>query len=197
MLKESVSLLVRLWVEMLSGIARYRLGLSASLWGCELKFDCLFAELPLISQPPCEAVSWNMANVTTYTTRAKSASLWGCELKFLSFFTGEEYGLSASLWGCELKLSELGFRTVSEVSLLVRLWVEISGRLRKQVPESLSASLWGCELKWVILIYMLMNILSASLWGCELKCTYVCTFSQKVKSASLWGCELKLKGCVG
>ena len=108
-IRHQVSLLVRLWVEMLSGIARYRLGLSASLWGCELKFDCLFAELPLISQPPCEAVSWNMANVTTYTTRAKSASLWGCELKYKD-------------WGGKM-MSHI-------VSLLVRLWVEMPYSVR-------------------------------------------------------------------
>ena len=32
---------------------------SASLWGCELKFCYFFPGHSLLSQPPCEAVSWN------------------------------------------------------------------------------------------------------------------------------------------
>ena len=56
-----VSLLVRLWVEIeMEIIFRDGSTTSASLWGCELKyffksFICFFC-----SQPPCEAVSWNI-----------------------------------------------------------------------------------------------------------------------------------------
>ena len=58
-------------------------------------------------QPPCEAVSWNIKISVLVLWEIKSASLWGCELKFhfaFSFFRDEF------------------------VSLLVRLWVEISIR---------------------------------------------------------------------
>ena len=105
-IRHQVSLLVRLWVEMLSGIARYRLGLSASLWGCELKFDCLFAELPLISQPPCEAVSWN--------------------IRHKNKIHRDSVSLLVRLW---VEMSGQQMRDMStKVSLLVRLWVEIYER---------------------------------------------------------------------
>ena len=99
-----VSLLVRLWVEM--WIICYWLMrttcqppceavswntsqatqsslvlLSASLWGCELKYNCH----PSI---------WSLH---------ESASLWGCELKYHIGLDGTITSLSASLWGCELK----------------------------------------------------------------------------------------------
>ena len=79
---QSVSLLVRLWVEILEHRRWYR-GQS--------------------SQPPCEAVSWNTDVISTFFSRLSSASLWGCELKFLQLFCSSSSHRSASLWGCELK----------------------------------------------------------------------------------------------
>ena len=121
-----VSLLVRLWVEMLSRRQMNGSRPSASLWGCELKFSCwllllirhtvsllvrLWVEIslcPLASrirsvsllvrlwveisslwvfrllsdrQPPCEAVSWNASSPRGELSCGLSASLWGCELK--------------------------------------------------------------------------------------------------------------------
>ena len=124
--------------------------LSASLWGCELKY---FIEHPV-------------------SAHIVSASLWGCELKFQNrphAPSGERVSLlvrlwveiklllplltaslSASLWGCELKywLIPEGICARS-VSLLVRLWVEIP-LWRSHWHNSWSASLWGCELKFRI-----------------------------------------------
>ena len=54
-----VSLLVRLWVEMLMGLHDLLLNLSASLWGCELKWQQRMGWKACTCQPPCEAVSWN------------------------------------------------------------------------------------------------------------------------------------------
>ena len=146
---EKVSLLVRLWVEITS--LKYldygkicqppceavswntqgsdlfiQVVMSASLWGCELKYFSFTHEV--------------MSN--------ESASLWGCELKYESASEMWANIMSASLWGCELKLESVGTRkqwmmgqppceavswntslaTVDgtfSVSLLVRLWVEM------------------------------------------------------------------------
>ena len=123
----NVSLLVRLWVEMVEKIMKeYRKKsqppceavswneqpktasqiseLSASLWGCKLKYKKNVRDCSDACQPPCEAVSWNNKE----------------NVKDLDIF------LSASLWGCELKLPAVNPETHTlPVSLLVRLWVEI------------------------------------------------------------------------
>ena len=102
---------------------------------------------------------------------------------------------------------------VLNVSLLVRLWVEISCMIANKLPfngqppcEAVSwntgyifcgndgapsASLWGCELKFHHYGIILLSLTSASLWGCELK--YHCRIFEPFLcvSASLWGCELK------
>ena len=187
-----------------------------------------------------------------------SASLWGCELKYTREIYYDNDGLSASLWGCELKFKSLVAQiAVGEVSLLVRLWVEMllsrclrqmlvrqppceavswnvydatrcrwcdgqppceavswnmgestsawtsdgqppceavswnSVKVGKMPRLQTSASLWGCELKcWLLKGYHLSQK-SASLWGCELKCKTIISIRRKRQSASLWGCELK------
>ena len=77
-------------------------------------------------QPPCEAVSWNKASVTRYWKSSRSASLWGCELKY-----GYRRKTVAVLCQppCEAVSWNTNIRTTNVmglVSLLVRLWVEIS-----------------------------------------------------------------------
>ena len=122
-----VSLLVRLWVEILLISLHWFQARSASLWGCELKCQiihtrtqiikvsllvrlwveirpCGCGRMPQRCQPPCEAVSWNGT---------------------VSCMAGSPH-LSASLWGCELKyITRLRKKLEAAVSLLVRLWVEI------------------------------------------------------------------------
>ena len=143
--QKGVSLLVRLWVEMLELLINGRCPLSASSWGCELKYCFLPSSIHL----------------------SMSASSWGCELKCilvkLRVFCSavsllvrlwvEMYivgtitlvMMSASSWGCELKCSEernyrrlhgqppreavswnaRGSESPFEVRLLVRLPIQI------------------------------------------------------------------------
>ena len=123
--------------------------LSASLWGCELKYLTNLDSVFLLSQPPCEAVSWN--TIAYYLALPTSNSQPPCE---------------AVSWNLALATD---FCTLS-VSLLVRLWVEISadsalfGAVSRQPPcEAVS---WNaCSL-----VIVITSVQSASLWGCELKC---------------------------
>ena len=144
--------------------------MSASLWGCELKYRYRFQFTELFRQPPCEAVSWNITNKNQelinscqppceavswnsdqpagLASHRRSASLWGCELKYIPSPVYCLHKLSASLWGCELKCHlpiwplenrcqppceavswNIVFRDEcrnQSVSLLVRLWVEMT-----------------------------------------------------------------------
>ena len=144
----SVSLLVRLWVEMGNRMGTPASQASASLWGCELKYRA-FRPLPFLTgQPPCEAVSWNASVSPSAPVIKPSASLWGCELK-----------CTETVIGCIWRL----------VSLLVRLWVEMFS-LNLEYSHFPSASLWGCELKLLEWLRQFKSDKSASLWGCELKC---------------------------
>ena len=100
----NVSLLVRLWVEMVLDIYFIIINPSASLWGCELKSTSLAhwcSRQPC--QPPCEAVSWNNYPRDFKGVWIPSASLWGCELKCPCYGKLRMMLKSASLWGCELK----------------------------------------------------------------------------------------------
>ena len=168
-----VSLLVRLWVEITSPDRLYRAYVSASLWGCELKWSHIhllsnytpsaslwgcelkwvtaWARQRLKRQPPCEAVSWNnsakfLASVRICQPPCEAVS-WNIELFALCLF-----------W---------------PVSLLVRLWVEMQAfrrvhlSLSRQPPcEAVS---WNVQKQ----LSAASGDLSASLWGCELKCFHL------------------------
>ena len=127
----SVSLLVRLWVEILCDHAHPSLSLVSllvRLW-VEIFIDSSF--LGRVScQPPCEAVSWNNDIRQAGGWTAGSASLWGCELKYTDLITSDIRLKSASLWGCELKCGGKSLlHSMFPVSLLVRLWVEMQSTL--------------------------------------------------------------------
>ena len=210
----AVSLLVRLWVEMSTTDAHKTNIWSASLWGCELKYQVswilrqmcivsllvrLWVEILLhlhirrltLRQPPCEAVSWNEFRCSYLQTNMSSASLWGCELKYL--------------WQKESD-SHKGQPPCEAVSWNVAPLSEV-------LPFSTSASLWGCELKYKVYIKAegepSQPPCEAVSWN-----TVVCALGQsgisqppceavswnnqpvqinfmKIGSASLWGCELK------
>ena len=215
-----VSLLVRLWVEMSAHIQTFFCGPSqppceAVSWNASIiadsdRFRC---------QPPCEAVSWNVSTYTDIFLRSQSASLWGCELKCLHHCWFRSLQMSASLWGCELKWKwRTNWLICTRVSLLVRLWVEISKitlfnyyersaslwgcelkcwNIWRTDGMAWSASLWGCELKYAMNNGMLTGFKSASLWGCELKYSGKERTQSGKRSASLWGCELKCKYWLG
>ena len=143
-----VSLLVRLWVEISKNSHIDTPFTSASLWGCELKYnlyhgcclDDLSASLwgcelkcqswhhkchPVPRQPPCEAVSWNTG---WWSASGGSLCQPPCE---------------AVSWN----ISVHNNTHLLTVSLLVRLWVEIPYALTDHRLYT-SASLWGCELKF-------------------------------------------------
>ena len=134
-----VSLLVRLWVEMLiisyiEGTAPRQPPCEAVSWNIVVVnffrknivslLVRLWVEIPLFlllffsfsGQPPCEAVSWNDSVMRGFESHMRSASLWGCELKWLSIISTHPMNL---------------------VSLLVRLWVEISRG--KSISQSVSS----------------------------------------------------------
>ena len=124
------------------------------------------------SQPPCEAVSWNIDTTENFSVGLVSASLWGCELKF-SGECGLQHGRDSQP-PCEAVSWNEHYNHVSlfeiVVSLLVRLWVEI---LRSKLTTitglvSLLVRLW---VEILTSFFCFSLLLSASLWGCELKFT--------------------------
>ena len=187
-----VSLLVRLWVEIDHTIH----------W-------TVFHQ----SQPPCEAVSWNVSEDRSFRWDFTSASLWGCELKclfclFYNLICTCQPPCEAVSWNlvdfkiCRKPIRQPPCEAVS--------WNAFSAR---PFPELLaSASLWGCELKysvsnilpeipgqppceavsWNIPFFFGFSNLFVSLlvrlWV-EIKLLYS-NFCSPL-SASLWGCELK------
>ena len=162
-----VSLLVRLWVEMttqrnvIHGL-KCQPPREAVSWN---KGDPK-AEVEKMCQPPREAVSWNEQALGNEGRKPTSASSWGCELKYAyesrqtwrssqppreavswndvagSYVVGIVVSLLVRLW---VEMSRISCRQHKEiVSLLVRLWVEISSRFFPVtiVKVSLLVRLW-------------------------------------------------------
>ena len=121
--------------------------MSASSWGCELKYAQLFFWLSAHGQPLREAVSWN---ITDWRQTGWQQSQPLREAVSWNVVTEGNYGnavKSASSWGCELKsYADKVYDGSYFVSLFVRLWVEIRSRYSPH-RWSPSASSWGCELK--------------------------------------------------
>ena len=210
-----VSLLVRLWVEMvrfpvwqaaptcqppceavswntLHAFVKNWRQQSASLWGCELKSQTL--ELSTVRsgcQPPCEAVSWNRCICYSPSVGLMSASLWGCELKYIEALTRKSKAGSASLWGCELKWSNefrwfcFDRQPPCEAVSWNASWRKYGEIVSCQPP--CEAVSWNTS----PVISSIHWLRSASLWGCELKYERRKQKEWKTWSASLWGCELK------
>ena len=123
--------------------------LSASSWGCELKCDCWKKTGKKESQPPREAVSWNIISFNLSLAHAVSllVRLW-VEIPLTSTgYVRRLVSLLVRLW------VEIGMDAITllsyVVSLLVRLWVEISAAWTAK-KRLTSASSWGCELKWIM-----------------------------------------------
>ncbi len=147
----AVSLLVRLWVEMI--LSTSLVNIDNGQPPCEAvswNIPCQHTVLLSNRQPPCEAVSWNAQDrhcswrwsVSLLVRLWVEIEIWPAVLRCLY--------RSASLWGCELKYKQ---------SL-------------KLAATCRSASLWGCELKYHRSCFGINCKLSASLWGCELKCRF-------------------------
>ena len=143
---------------------------SASLWGCELKFQKVRNGVAGVkSQPPCEAVSWNVPFVALAVELARQppceAVSWNASWR--------KYGEIVS---CQPPCEAVSWNTSPVISSIH--WLR-------------SASLWGCELKYERRKQKEWKTWSASLWGCELKSLYQMYNWIINPSASLWGCELK------
>ena len=162
---------------------------SASLWGCELKYlligsggsrwvvsllvrlwveinNKINQELQMYRQPPCEAVSWNMKSWCSLESRSQSASLWGCELKYIATRWSVHDPIVSLLVRLWVEISIVFFVPSGKVvSLLVRLWVEMMHLMCCRFITS-SASLWGCELKYLC-------IYQTHPWRCQPPCEAV------------------------
>ena len=167
-----VSLLVRLWVEIS----------KSAYWCCEKS-----------SQPPCEAVSWNVLAVFSKFANCTSASLWGCELKWGKRATVRirfQVSLLVRLWVeiCNAFLA----RRKKGVSLLVRLWVEMvplkNSRSRIYCQPPCEAVSWNMTEYWKAIKEFYVSLL-VRLWV-EINVADIMQ-STDIPSASLWGCELK------
>ena len=187
-----VSLLVRLWVEISGFPSGLKGGVrSASLWGCELKCSKKYLSIHILRQPPCEAVSWNIAIVSIFSIDTVSllVRLWVEINNLIKQLVPSLVSLLVRLW-VEIAIPALSC-SARNVSLLVRLWVEISYFyliiLRKLGQPPCEAVSWN---NFYISIRIAL-VTSASLWGCELKCIELVNTCGCFRSASLWGCELK------
>ena len=120
--------------------------LSASLWGCELKYKIYYPTEFWYGQPPCEAVSWNdcINNITSISCVSLLVRLWVEMHGVHSQKRRLTVSLLVRLW-VEIHTKSY-MEALQFVSLLVRLWVEISVSPKHHF-HSMSASLWGCELK--------------------------------------------------
>ena len=121
----TVSLLVRLWVEIIFchhyTMLRF-VSLLVRLWVEICNLTTIIWNI--ICQPPCEAVSWNV--IASFLTASKECQP-PCEAVSWNSFSMASF-------------------TSLDVSLLVRLWVEMPVVADLNIRHS-SASLWGCELK--------------------------------------------------
>ena len=189
--------------------------MSASLWGCELKYYFPAWKLPIHYVSLLVRLWVEICFQVSNSVLTLSASLWGCELKYLlwirfQYLLHRQPPCEAVSWNNSSKL----FPLIWLVSLLVRLWVEmmlallwtsfqycqppceaVSWNEFLLIPVKMvtrSASLWGCELKFLLSNWIRPISMSASLWGCELKlCQGLSQYRRSHRSASLWGCELK------
>ena len=144
----AVSLLVRLWVEIPYLHLHYHLSdrqppCEAVSWNSRdiartSKTSC---------QPPCEAVSWNTSKMNVTHKKLSSASLWGCELKYGGQVFQRHRTCQPPCEAVSWNINRRNCRLWDMVSLLVRLWVEITA-CHSETNSIQSASLWGCELKY-------------------------------------------------
>ena len=121
----TVSLLVRLWVEIdIKGVVDNGYP-SASSWGCELKCREYNVNYDYLSQPPREAVSWNFLirwrQAGHKCQPPREAVSWNLCV-FLAPFCAQ-VSLLVRLW-VEITFPPIKLAMVA-VSLLVRLWVEM------------------------------------------------------------------------
>ena len=156
------------------------------------------------SQPPCEAVSWNISSVVDTLVSLPSASLWGCELKCISLcsqiFNKSQPPCEAVSWNVPVCSS---YHFLPSVSLLVRLWVEIThiynGLIDRHV--SLLVRLW-VEICWYSrteLVFRSQPPCEAVSWNIQNKLLFIFLYCQPPCEAVSWNDEVigKLKRQIG
>ena len=111
------------WCFWLHHVIRF---LSASLWGCELKFCWYSASMTVNCQPPCEAVSWNeqltIQKDIRWSQPPCEAVSWNMRQLPTVLYKNCQPPCEAVSWNAVSTQSQF----THAVSLLVRLWVEIS-----------------------------------------------------------------------
>ena len=134
--RSTVSLFVRLWVEISIWEHIQQILLSASSWGCELKYHEVRQKKRSPGQPLREAVSWNVNHINCFI-RKKSQPLreavsWN-DICFMRRTVPSSQPLREAVsWNePDTKVGPL-----SLVSLFVRLWVEIILHLKLSVESS-------------------------------------------------------------
>ena len=153
----------------------------------------MFSQAPDINiqgQPPCEAVSWNAEGDAIHE---KWQSQPPCEA--VSWNAGNipktfcyDVSLLVRLW---VEIKRFFFlKHTNTVSLLVRLWVEIF-LCCTLTTVVLSASLWGCELKCLAFLQLVIVLAVSLLVRLWVEILVDIIIHQFKESASLWGCELK------
>ena len=144
-----VSLFVRLWVEIMA--VRYSrdtglVSLFVRLW-VEMHW-LRWSPRMLLRQPLREAVSWNNPGSSVFGRTCcqplREAVSWN-GLQFRTPYRNQEVSLFVRLW---VEMSIIPVKSSTKgVSLFVRLWVEMRSSCYLALASDLSASSWGCELK--------------------------------------------------
>ena len=164
-----VSLLVRLWVEISVSPKHHFHSMSASLWGCELKCKKVGIKMAEISQPPCEAVSWNVGIPCKYLGTLRQppceAVSWNINVSETLDETKRQPPCEAVSWNNFFGCSHTVYNRQPPCEAVS--WNTLPFKMKERGEPS--ASLWGCELKWVRSLAHRDQPVSASLWGCELK----------------------------
>ena len=184
-----VSLLVRLWVEIIRSPCQFVplfVSLLVRLW---VEISISYSSLLLCAVSLLVRLWVEIPLSIRKTSVSSSASLWGCELKYTrscpdrfligqppceavswnSLWSGYCYcaDRSASLWGCELKSCYYLIEAAKEmVSLLVRLWVEILLHFFQDLPghcqPTCEAVSWNLSFSFVM--YLAAVSLLVRLW---------------------------------
>ena len=173
--RRRVSLLVRLWVEIFlpSTFPQFK-HRSASLWGCELKYTKYFGDVVPETVSLLVRLWVEIFRTLNASNSFSSASLWGCELKCYESDGIRSENRQPPCEAVSWNWKDQG--TVwrkSGVSLLVRLWVEIKrtvkDRSRSMRQPPCEAVSWNFYVDWPFLHRYRSAFLSVEMpfWLCH------------------------------
>ena len=165
---------------------------SASSWGCELKYHLFQFEPRPCSQPPREAVSWNRVVEQFlpwgyYRQPPREAVSWNTIDLYRICKTTCQPPREAVSWNVYVvqfaahlpcqppreavswNICRLDSKKEVDVSLLVRLWVEMDNVLTTSPPVPRQPPREAVSWNYFWSHFRGMYAVSASSWGCELK----------------------------